>query len=136
MKSILDVLISANNIIIIYLFFFILLFNYFLYFLKILTYVSTAYCNMDKPIIEEIVYPSPAKWQEMIALCEETDPSQINYICNKLLQNFPNTYVFAKALSEHVVNDMCKDKIPTLILRPSIGKILLHLLLFNTLLIF
>lgn len=93
------------------------------YILQIMVYVSTAYSNMDKRIVDEVIYPPPAEWKEMITMCEETDPTLINAICSKLLQGYPNTYVFAKALSEQVVNDMCQDKIPTLILRPSIGKI-------------
>lgn len=77
---------------------------------------------MDRKTIDEILYPPPADWQNIISMAEEMDPHRIQLVSTKLLDGFPNTYTFTKSLSEQVVNDLCNGKIPAVILRPSIGK--------------
>jgi hypothetical protein len=43
----------------------------------------------------------------------------------RILGDFPNTYAYTKALSEGLVAEQM-DKLPVLILRPSIGKSLFY----------
>jgi len=44
----------------------------------------------------------------------------INKLAPKFMEGFPNTYTFSKALAESVVNDLCGNKIATIICRPTI----------------
>ncbi|KAG5861758.1 hypothetical protein JTB14_020972 [Gonioctena quinquepunctata] len=43
-------------------------------------------------------------------------------MASKFIDLLPNTYTFAKSLAEHVVNDMCRGKFKTVIIRPSVGR--------------
>ncbi|CAG9824224.1 unnamed protein product [Phaedon cochleariae] len=88
--------------------------------LSVLVHVSTAYCNCDKPVVEEILYPAPVGWQDAIRMTEEIDDAFIKTFSEKYISPLPNTYTFAKALAEHVVTDMCKGKLPAVIVRPSV----------------
>lgn len=92
------------------------------YFLQVLEHVSTAYCNCDKDEIQEVLYPPHADWAETIEAAETADPIILNALTAKYLNILPNTYTFTKSLAEHVVHDLTKGVIPTVILRPSIGK--------------
>ncbi|XP_068632583.1 putative fatty acyl-CoA reductase CG5065 [Battus philenor] len=80
-------------------------------------YISTAYSNTDQQVLEEVIYPSPASNDEIqkIMKHEIHNEKQIK----KLLAGRPNTYTFAKALAEHLVNEERGD-VPTVIIRPSI----------------
>lgn len=85
-------------------------------------HVSTTYCNLDHKILEERIYPPIANWKQTIELAENIDPVTLSIISKKILHHYPNTYTFTKHLSEHVVYDMCNQKIPTVIMRPPAGK--------------
>ncbi|XP_050301950.1 putative fatty acyl-CoA reductase CG5065 [Anthonomus grandis grandis] len=88
--------------------------------LEILVHVSTTYCQTDKKVIEEKVYPVQADWREAIRAAEHVDPHILNILTPHYMGAMPNTYTFTKSLSEHVVNDLCDGQIPTVIFRPSI----------------
>ncbi|KAG5861137.1 hypothetical protein JTB14_030680 [Gonioctena quinquepunctata] len=88
--------------------------------LSVFVHISTTYCNADKNVIEEKIYPSHADWRSTIELAEEYDDDTLKSMTIKYIHPLPNTYTFAKSLSEHVVNDMCRGKIPAVIIRPSI----------------
>lgn len=90
--------------------------------LKAFVHVSTAYCNSHIRVVEEKLYPSCGNWREAIRLAEEGDTNVTNYLTQKYINPLTNTYVYAKSLTEHVVNDLCLGKIPAIIVRPSIGK--------------
>ncbi|XP_069691249.1 fatty acyl-CoA reductase 1-like [Periplaneta americana] len=87
--------------------------------LKVLVHISTSYANCDKSVIEEIIYPPHADWEEMINIVENTDEHILDILTPKILGKLPNTYVFTKSMSEHVVKDLGKD-MPIVIFRPSI----------------
>ncbi|KAL0280646.1 UNVERIFIED_CONTAM: hypothetical protein PYX00_001874 [Menopon gallinae] len=87
--------------------------------LQSFVHVSTAYCNTHKEIIEEIVYPAPADWREVIHIAENMDQEALEVFCGKILGFYPNTYTYTKALAEHVVLDHA-DSIPAAIFRPTI----------------
>ncbi|CAD7078547.1 unnamed protein product [Hermetia illucens] len=87
--------------------------------LKALIHVSTTYCNPDKHVVEEKLYPPYADWRTAITIAEKFDKELLNILEKKFSSFQPNTYTFTKSMAEHVVNDY-KDKLPVLICRPSI----------------
>lgn len=84
-----------------------------------LMHVSTAFCQSDKPVIEEILYPPPCDWRTTIKMVEALDEQTLQIFANKYVGSLPNTYTFSKRLAEHVINDYSKD-LPCVIFRPSI----------------
>ncbi|CAG9863488.1 unnamed protein product [Phyllotreta striolata] len=88
--------------------------------ISLFVHVSTTYCNTDKPVVEEKLYPAHTDWRDAIKIAEEGDESLVNTMALKYMDPLPNSYTFAKSLAEHVVNDLCLGKIPTIILRPSV----------------
>lgn len=86
-------------------------------------HISTTYCHTDRPEVGEQLYPAHADWQKTIELAENVDEHVLQTLTLKYISPLPNTYTFTKSLSEHVVYDMCKDRIPAVVLRPSIGNI-------------
>lgn len=95
--------------------------------------VSTAFTNANRKVIDEMLYPQHADWKTAIKLAEEMDAYTLDMLTAKYLGELPNTYTFTKQLAEHVVYDLCSEgRIPALIVRPSVGKMLFirNLLLF------
>lgn len=90
--------------------------------LAVLVHVSTTYCNTNRKVIDEKLYPAHADWKTAIRMAEELDPRVLEVMTAKYLGDMPNTYTFTKQLAEHVVNDMCGGKVPVVVFRPSIGK--------------
>ncbi|XP_023026528.2 putative fatty acyl-CoA reductase CG5065 [Leptinotarsa decemlineata] len=88
--------------------------------LSVFVHISTTYCNTDRSLIEEKIYPAHADWREAIEIAETVDEEILNAMACKYISPLPNTYTFAKSLSEHVVEDMCKGRIPAIIIRPSV----------------
>ncbi|XP_076256709.1 fatty acyl-CoA reductase 1-like [Rhynchophorus ferrugineus] len=88
--------------------------------LEVFVHVSTAYCQVDKEVIEEEIYPALADWKNFIRVAEEYDSHYLNILTEKLIHPLPNTYVFTKRLAEQVVNNICDNEIPAIIYRPSI----------------
>ncbi|XP_013149249.1 PREDICTED: fatty acyl-CoA reductase 1-like [Papilio polytes] len=84
--------------------------------IEVFVYVSTAFSNTDQTVLEEVVYPPPATVEEVKRLIEDDLNEEQS---KKLLCGRPNTYTFAKALAESVVNEE-HGNIPTIIVRPSI----------------
>ncbi|KAL7025497.1 hypothetical protein ACKWTF_013495 [Chironomus riparius] len=82
-------------------------------------HVSTTYCYPDHHFIDEKLYPVPGDWQTTIKIVENVDDELLECFM-PIYNNFkPNSYVYAKALSEHVCESY-KNKIPITIVRPSI----------------
>lgn len=46
-------------------------------------HVSTAYCNIDKNPVEEILYPPHADWKDAIEIAEKMDNESINFLAEK-----------------------------------------------------
>lgn len=93
--------------------------------LSVFVHVSTTYCNVDKPVIEEKIYPSHGNWKEAIDFVQKADEQLVNTMTQKYIYPLPNTYTYAKSLAEQTVLEMCKSKIPAIIVRPAVGKLLL-----------
>lgn len=88
--------------------------------LEVLMHLSTAYCQSDKQVIEERMYPPHADWREAIAIAETGNDHILNVLTQHYMSPLPNTYTFTKSMAEHVINDICVGHIPTIIFRPSI----------------
>ncbi|XP_023955148.1 putative fatty acyl-CoA reductase CG5065 [Bicyclus anynana] len=84
--------------------------------IKAFVYVSTAYSNTDREVVEEVLYPAPVSLNEVNKLLKIgiTD-AQVK----ELIKGRPNTYTFTKALAENLVADNHGD-VPAIIVRPSI----------------
>ncbi|CAO1418029.1 unnamed protein product [Diamesa hyperborea] len=87
--------------------------------IKVMMHVSTTYCNTDRPVIEEQIYPAHANWKDAIKIAESVDEDLFNILTPKYSSFTPNTYTFTKSMAEQVVNDY-KGKVPLVIFRPSI----------------
>lgn len=89
--------------------------------LKAFVHVSTAYCNSDKKIVDEKLYAAYGDWRESIEIAESSDQTLIEYLTAKYIHPLPNTYTYTKSLGEHVVTELCRGKIPAVIIRPTMG---------------
>lgn len=87
--------------------------------IRSIVHVSTTYCNPDKRIVEEEIYPPNADWRTAIQIAEQHDHDIINSLTKKFTNNEPNTYTFTKGLAEQVVYEY-RDKLPLIVYRPSI----------------
>nr|CAI5819581.1 unnamed protein product [Callosobruchus analis] len=67
------------------------------------------------------MYPARADWRDAIRLAEEIDEVELQAMTLQYISPHPNTYTFAKSLSEHTVEDILVGKVPTIIFRPSVG---------------
>ncbi|KAL0103265.1 hypothetical protein PUN28_017515 [Cardiocondyla obscurior] len=83
-----------------------------------LLYISTAYTSPHRPVLEEKVYPPIADWRKMIDIAESLDEHTLNILTAKCLEYAPNTYMFSKNLSEHVI-ETYSSFLPCAIVRPS-----------------
>lgn len=55
-------------------------------------------------------------------MAEELDGHILDVLTAKYLGEMPNSYTFTKQLAEHVVSDLCKGKMKSVVIRPSVGK--------------
>ncbi|XP_037035184.1 fatty acyl-CoA reductase wat-like isoform X1 [Bradysia coprophila] len=89
--------------------------------LIVFAYISTAFSQYYREKIEEKFYPPPCDPDEMIRIAEyfeEHQTEELNFLSDKVLEPWANTYVFTKALSEEVVRRVA-HKFPTIVIRPS-----------------
>lgn len=87
--------------------------------IRVVLHVSTTYCNPDKKVVEEMIYPAKCDWSDAIKIAETYDEATLNALTQKYTNSEPNTYTFTKGLSEQAVKDF-SDRLPTVIYRPSI----------------
>lgn len=69
--------------------------------------------------MDEVLYPSPVKPQQIIDAVEWMSDDLVNAITPKLVGDRPNTYTYTKALAETLLSDECQG-LPVAIVRPSI----------------
>lgn len=50
---------------------------------KVFLYVSTTYGNIDKAVIEEVLYPAHADWKKTIKIAETLDENLLNIMTAK-----------------------------------------------------
>ncbi|XP_055317180.1 fatty acyl-CoA reductase wat-like [Sitodiplosis mosellana] len=72
--------------------------------LKSIVHVSTAYTQCPQRYIEEKFYPPPLDSGEMLVLTKCTSDKLLECITPVLLDKWPNTYTFTKAIAEDVVH--------------------------------
>ncbi|XP_017764856.1 PREDICTED: fatty acyl-CoA reductase 1-like [Eufriesea mexicana] len=84
-----------------------------------LVHVSTAYAHVDKPVIDEVLYPPLTDWRKALRMIETVDDETVRILTQKYVGSMPNTYTFTKRLAEQVINDYSKD-LPCVIFRPTI----------------
>jgi len=87
--------------------------------LEVLIHVSTAYNNLDKENIEEIIYPTSMPPRKLLEIVDVLDDSQLKAITNQLVGNCPNTYAYTKAFAEQLLRQE-HGQIPVAIVRPTI----------------
>lgn len=87
--------------------------------LEALVHVSTAYCNCDRPIVAERIYPPSIGPDYMTQLVDALDEGVVDAITPSLIGRRPNTYTFTKALAESWLKENRGD-LPLVIVRPSI----------------
>ncbi|KAL7976330.1 hypothetical protein Chor_002549 [Crotalus horridus] len=87
--------------------------------LEALIHVSTAYSNCNRRHIEEVFYPIPVEPKKLLDMMAWMDESLIEAITPNLIADWPNTYTFSKALTEHLIQQE-KGDLNVAIIRPSI----------------
>ncbi|ETN61391.1 hypothetical protein AND_006947 [Anopheles darlingi] len=88
--------------------------------LKSVIYVSTAYTQCPQPVVEERFYDPPLDSEKMIHLTDCVTDGMIEKITPVLLDKWPNTYTFTKAIAEDVVRKNSRG-MPVGMFRPGIG---------------
>lgn len=90
-------------------------------------YVSTTYSHCYKRDIMEEAYPPPTDMKtvkDMVAADLSTPTGLNDAVLANILDKYPNTYSFTKAVAEGLVDDAGKHlPFPCIIYRPSIGKV-------------
>lgn len=89
--------------------------------LKSFVYVSTAYSNCPRKTIDEQFYDPPIQGKKFMDVVDSLDDTYLDQITPILLGEWPNTYVFTKAIAENVVKTESQG-LPMAVVRPSIGK--------------
>lgn len=84
-----------------------------------LVHVSSTYTQADKPVVDEILYPSEFDWKQTITIAESIDEDTLKTLTAKYMGAMPNTYTFSKRLAEQVIGDY-SESLPCVIIRPSI----------------
>jgi hypothetical protein len=50
---------------------------------QIFVHVSTVYCNCDRPLVEQVIYPLHADWKDMISIAENCNEHTLNILTSK-----------------------------------------------------
>ncbi|XP_031330448.1 fatty acyl-CoA reductase wat-like [Photinus pyralis] len=87
--------------------------------LKSFIYISTAYAHCCRKDIQEVVYETPITGEKLLTLVDTCSDDFLNKVTPTLLGEWPNTYVFTKAVAEEVVGSSARG-LPIAIVRPSI----------------
>ncbi|KAK7579869.1 hypothetical protein V9T40_000498 [Parthenolecanium corni] len=87
--------------------------------LKALLYVSTAYSFCNHFDVGEKLYPMHVEPEAMIELVEQKSAAELETEVAAYIKDWPNTYVFSKALAEWLILKEVSD-LPVTIFRPSI----------------
>lgn len=87
--------------------------------LQALVHVSTAFNNLDREELDEVIYKSSIDTVKLIELIDCLDDGLVRAITKELVGQCPNTYTYTKALAEQLLERECGD-IPLAIVRPSI----------------
>lgn len=91
--------------------------------LELFLHISTAYSHCPLKHIEEKFYRPPIDPHKMILIAEKmtgTAQAEFEIVTNRLIEPWPNTYTFTKALSEELVRQY-SEKFLIAVIRPTIG---------------
>lgn len=88
--------------------------------LESFVHVSTAYANCNRSIIDEEIYKPPINPNAITEFVESISDEIADQIAPMLIQPWPNTYTYTKAITETLVLEECVDRFPCAIVRPSI----------------
>lgn len=91
-------------------------------FFQAFVHVSTAYANCPRKDIDEKVYETPITADKLMSIVDTLDEQQLEAITPLLIGNWPNTYVYTKAIAENLIKTY-GEGLPIAMVRPSIGKI-------------
>lgn len=93
--------------------------------LQVFAYISTAYSHCPRDGIEEKFYDSPMDpefWLQMLDHCTSSQDREIVEMMEPhIMDPWPNSYTYTKALSEGLVQKY-SDRLPIIVIRPSIGE--------------
>jgi hypothetical protein len=53
---------------------------------QVFVHVSSTYCNCDRPVVHEIIYPPNADWKDVISMAEHFDERTLNILTPKYVQ--------------------------------------------------
>ncbi|CRL06955.1 CLUMA_CG019944, isoform A [Clunio marinus] len=87
--------------------------------LQSFVHISTAYSQCPRPDIKEIFYESPIDYRLALSLLQNFDDDLVNTVTEKLINPWPNSYTFTKAISEDMIRQY-QHRLPIIIIRPSI----------------
>jgi len=87
--------------------------------LKSVVHVSTAYTQCPLPVVEEKFYKPPIDSRKIIALTDCLNEKFLDNITPMLLEKWPNTYTFTKAIAEDVIRQNSAG-LPIGMVRPGI----------------
>ncbi|KAG5684378.1 hypothetical protein PVAND_013613 [Polypedilum vanderplanki] len=89
--------------------------------LAVMVHVSTAFCNVEKVTVDEVVYDTPEKPMDVINTAKWMDDDFMASFQKQLLGIHPNSYTYSKRLAEVLVRDEYNEtKLPLCIVRPSV----------------
>ncbi|XP_031621105.1 fatty acyl-CoA reductase wat-like [Contarinia nasturtii] len=91
--------------------------------LEVFAYISTAYSHCPRDVVDEKFYDPPMEpefWLKMLDRCKSAADKEIIDILEQQIMNpWPNSYTYTKALSESLVKRYSVH-FPTIVIRPSI----------------
>ncbi|CAG0914000.1 unnamed protein product, partial [Notodromas monacha] len=87
--------------------------------LKAFVHVSTAYCNCDRKVIEEKIYPTEHDPEKVVEMNSWLADDAMNNLSESLRGKKPNTYTYTKALTEALLGKVGAG-MPIAIFRPTI----------------
>lgn len=98
--------------------------------LQSFVYISTAYSHCPRrDEIDEVFYEPPMDYKVAINFANKYPEAISTHLSPKLIQPWPNTYTFTKAVAEGMIRDYQKV-LPLTVIRPGIGKLSKQFLYF------
>ncbi|XP_050422291.1 fatty acyl-CoA reductase wat-like [Adelges cooleyi] len=87
--------------------------------LKAFVHISTAYCNCaGRTAVDEIFYDLPISGDDLMKVMDSLSDDYIDKVTPKILDKWPNTYAFTKAIGEGEILKYGKG-LPLGVVRPS-----------------
>nr|CAD7591462.1 unnamed protein product [Timema genevievae] len=83
-----------------------------------IVYLSTAYSHCNRKDVEECFYDPPLEDDEVINFLATVNEAVMETIKPKIIDTWPNTYTFTKAIAENIIRKTASD-LPIAVVRPS-----------------